>query len=142
MKIKKILCAIPVLAVENTDSTQDAPVLTEGAYAPNQAVVLFRDSAIDTSSALKKGDLESVGANFGEMPDASSSENESLSAADEEVNILKSTLGDDFVLEDTLVSPAGGSVCCLPTTACMRIHTSPKSSSVTRTATALQLSLM
>lgn len=128
MKIKKILCAIlsatllassaiPVLAVENTDSTQDAPVLTEGAYAPNQAVVLFRDSAIDTSSALKKGDLESVGANFGEMPDASSSENESLSAADEEVNILKSTLGDDFVLEDTLVfdndgtqSKAGDSV--------------------------------
>lgn len=72
MKMKKILCAIlsatllassaiPVLAVENKDSTQDATILTEGTYAPNQAVVLFRDSAIDTGSTTKNATFNPSG---------------------------------------------------------------------------------
>ena len=114
MKMKKLLCAIlsstllaasavPAFAAETTDSMSEKPVLVEGTYAPNQVVVMFRDSAIDTGTVPKKGDLEPVGANFGEMPAAASSEKEALSSADEDVCFLKKSLGDDFVLEDTLV---------------------------------------
>ena len=84
------------------DAAQEVS-LKDGTYAPNQAVVLFRDSAIDTATTTKKGAVEAVGASFGDMMDASSSGTEALSAADEEINILKSSLGSDFVLEDTLV---------------------------------------
>lgn len=89
--------------------------MEEGAYAENQVVVLFKDSGINTDTVPKKGDLAPVGASFGDMMDASSSEQEALGAADEEVNILKSSLGSDFVLEDTLLfneteSKAGASV--------------------------------
>ena len=125
--IKKVLCAflsasllalsaVQVLAVENTNGSE-IPALEEGTYAPDQVVVLFKDSAIDTDTAPKKGDLEPVGAAFGDGMEASSSENEALGAADEEVNVLSKSLGDDFVLEDTLVfdksqtnSKAGDSV--------------------------------
>ena len=126
--MKKTLCAflsatllassaVTALAVETTDSANTAPVLTEGTYAPNQVVVMFKDSAIDTDSVPKKGDLEPVGAAFGDGMEASSSESEALGAADEEVNVLSKSLGDDFVLEDTLIfdesqtnSKSGGSV--------------------------------
>ena len=125
--MKKILCAIlsaallsasaiPVFAAGGSDQT-DAAALAEGTYAPNQVVVLFKDSAIDTSTVPKKGELESVGASFGDMADASSSEQEALGAADEEAGILSKGLGGDFTLEDTLVfdtpqanSKAGDSV--------------------------------
>lgn len=106
--MKKILCAIlsaallsasaiPVFAAGGSDQT-DAAALAEGTYAPNQVVVLFKDSAIDTSTVPKKGELESVGASFGDMADASSSEQEALGAADEEADILSKSLGGDFTL--------------------------------------------
>ncbi len=77
--------------------------LEEGTYVQNQVVVLFKDSAIDFETKPKKAALEPIGADFGEMMEASSSAGEALSAADEEVDILSKSLGDDFVLEDTLV---------------------------------------
>ena len=77
----------------------------------------FKDSAIDTDTVPKKGEVEAVGADFGELADASSSKQEALGAADEEADILSKSLGGDFVLEDTLVfdtpqadSKAGDSV--------------------------------
>ena len=112
--MKKILCAflsaalltssaVTAFAAETTDSANTTPVLTEGTYAPNQVIVMFKDSAIDTNTVPKKADIEAVGASFGDGMEASSSENEALGAADEEVNILSKSLGDDFVLEDTLI---------------------------------------
>lgn len=97
--MKKILCAIlsaalislsaiPAFAASVSDKTETAAALEEGSYAPNQVVVLFKDSAIDTDSVPKKGELEAVGAGFGDMMDDSSSENEAYSAADEETEIL------------------------------------------------------
>ena len=114
--MKKTLCiilsatllamsAVPALAAENNN----APVLKEGTYAPNQVVVLFRDSAIDIGTSPKKGELEAVGASFGDMMNASYSEKEALSAADEEIGILAKSLGSDFLLEDTLVFAEEGS---------------------------------
>ena len=71
--MKKLLCAflsaallassaVPAFAAETTDSTNTTPVLTEGTYAPNQVIVMFKDSAIDTDSVPKKADIEAVGA--------------------------------------------------------------------------------
>ena len=112
--MKKILCAIlsaalisvsaiPVFAAGVSDKTDTAAALEEGTYAPNQVVVMFKNSAIDTDTAMSKDDSEAIGAAFGEMMDASSSKNEALSAADEETYILTKSLGSDFTLEDTLV---------------------------------------
>ena len=67
--MKKLLCAflsaallassaVPAFAAETTDSTNTTPVLTEGTYAPNQVIVMFKDSAIDTDSVPKKADIE------------------------------------------------------------------------------------
>ena len=93
---------VPISAI-SVDAVADPVELIEGTYAPNQVVVLFKGSAIDAQTRPDKGAPEPVGAGFGDMMDASSSKNEALSAADEEVDILKKSLGDDFVLEDTLV---------------------------------------
>ena len=86
-------------AAETTPDFQ----LKEGTYVPNQVVVLFKDSAVNAGSMPKKASSEPVGASFGEIMDASSSKNEALSAAGDEADIIKKSLGDDFVLEDTLV---------------------------------------
>ena len=112
--MKKILCAIlsaalisvsavPAFAAETSDKSETAVTLKEGTYATNQVVVKFKDSAIDTDTVPKKGEVEAVGADFGELADASSSKQEALGAADEEADILSKSLGGDFVLEDTLV---------------------------------------
>ena len=90
---------LPVSAAQ-TDKTIE---LIEGTYAPGQVVVLFNSNAIDADSVPDKDDLAAVGADFGEMMDASSSADEAYSAADEEIGILSKSLGADFVLEDTLV---------------------------------------
>lgn len=98
-----VLIAVPALSAAAVD-TDDAPVeLIEGTYVPHQVVVLFRDSAIDADTVPKKGNLAAVGADFGGMMDASSSEDAAYGAADEEIDILTASLGNGFVLEDTLV---------------------------------------
>ena len=94
------IASVLTVSAAGSDETIE---LTEGTFAPGQVVVLFRDSAINTDSVPDKGDLASVGADFGEMMDASSSASEAYSAADEEIGILSESLGADFVLEDTLV---------------------------------------
>ena len=79
--ISIIICTIllvgmlPLSAV-SVGAVTDTGELIEGTYAPNQVVVLFRDSTIDAQTVPDKGDLESVGAGFGDMMDASSSKSE------------------------------------------------------------------
>ena len=94
---------LPLTAAASDAGAEDAVQLIEGTYAPGQVIVLFKDSAIDVGTAPGKGDLAAVGADFGEMMEASFSLEDAYSAADEELKILKKSLGDDFVLEDTLV---------------------------------------
>ena len=100
--MKKILCtilsaalisvsAVPAFAAETSDKSETAVTLKEGTYAPNQVVVKFKDSAIDTDTVPKKGEVEAVGADFGELADASSSKQEALGAADEEAELNKAT---------------------------------------------------
>ena len=96
--------ALPISAAETEGSVIDS---ADGKYVPNQVIVMFKDSAIDTDTMPAVGELAAVGADYGEMMDASSSEDAAYSAADEETAILKKSLGDGFVLEDTLVFDDG-----------------------------------
>ena len=57
-------------AAQSEDNSID---LEDGTYAPNQVIVMFKDSAVDTDTLPSKGELAAVGADFGEMMDASSS---------------------------------------------------------------------
>lgn len=98
-----LLVGMIPLSAFPADAVADSTELIEGTYAPGQVVVLFKNSAINTNTVPKKSDLASVGADFGDMMDASSSADEALSAADEEIDVLSKSLGSDFVLEDTLV---------------------------------------
>ena len=100
-----ILAALAAAPMFSAAAAQTATQveLIEGTYAPNQVVVLFNNSAIDTDTAPSKGDLAAVGADFGEMMSAYSAEDEALAAADDETDIIAQSLGNDFVLEDTLV---------------------------------------
>lgn len=82
--MKKVLCilltiifaamtVIPTLVVSAT-TTDEQIELIEGTYAPDQVVVMFKDSAINTDPKNGKGDLAAVGADFGEMMSAVSDE--------------------------------------------------------------------
>ena len=112
--ILAVMTAAPALTAFAADA--DEPVgLIEGSYAPDQVIVMFKDGAIDSDSVPHRGELAATGADFGEMMSASSSEDEALAAADDEAAIIKQSLGNDFVLEDTLVfsddtPQAGGSL--------------------------------
>ena len=96
--MKKLICAllaaallassaVSVPALEAPDKAA-APELDEGDYAPNQAVVLFKDGAVEADAKPQKGGLEAVGASFGDMMDASGSENEAVAAACDELGIV------------------------------------------------------
>lgn len=64
--------AVPALSVSAAE--EEEPIaLKEGAYVPNQVVVLFRDGTIDADTLPDNDDLAAVGADFGDMMDASSS---------------------------------------------------------------------
>ena len=69
LMVVSLLTVIPFAA----GAESAVPELTDGAYVPNQVVVLFKDSAIDTETTPGKGELEPLGADFGDMMDASSS---------------------------------------------------------------------
>ncbi len=97
------LSAVSVPAAEVADDTDTQPALEKGAYAPGQVIVQFRDSVTDTDRLSPKRELAAVGADFGEMMDASSSRGEAYAAGREAADILSESLGNDYVLEDTLV---------------------------------------
>ena len=96
------LTLVPMLSVSAAETGGQTEWI-EGTYAPNQVIVMFKDSAIDTDTAPQEDDLAPVGADFGDMMSASFSQDEADAAADDELSIIADSLGDDFVLEDTLV---------------------------------------
>ena len=100
-----VLAALAVTPMFSAAAAEPAgqAELIEGTYVPDQVVVMFRDGSVSADSAPPKGDLAAVGAEFGGMMSAFSSEDTALAAALDEEEILSRSLGDDFVLEDTLV---------------------------------------
>ena len=87
---RRLLCVVLALIIAGSvfsvsifaADAEDPIDLEDGTYVPNQVVVLFKDSAINTDTAPKKDDLAAVGADFGDMMDASSSSDEAYAAAD------------------------------------------------------------
>ena len=100
--ILAVTTVIPALSVSAAD-TEEQIGLIKGTYAPHQVVVMFKDNAVDADAAPRRGGLAAVGEDFGEMMSAISSEDKAIAAAYDETNIIAQSLGDDFVLEDTLV---------------------------------------
>lgn len=98
-----LLGMLPAAAIAAVTPAETQIELIEGTYVPGQVVVMFKNGAIDSGASPKKGSLSALGADFGRIMDASCSEDKAYSAAYDEVAILKSSLGDGFVLEDTLV---------------------------------------
>ena len=92
----------PALSASAADPGEKSELI-DGTYVQGQVIVMFSGDAINADTVPRKGDLAAVGADFGEMMSAFSAEDEALAAADGEAEIIAQSLGDDFVLEDTLV---------------------------------------
>ena len=100
--ILAVTAAAPMLSAAAADTAEQLGLI-EGTYAPGQVIVMFKDGAVEPDTAPRKGDLAAAGADFGEMMSAFSSEEQALAAAPDEAQIIAQSLGNDFVLEDTLV---------------------------------------
>ena len=95
-----VTAVLPSAAAAGND---DAATWEEGSYVPNEVIVLFEQNTVQKSSA--KTELAATGDDFGSMMAASDSEQEAAYAQSES-DILSDSLGNDFVLEDTLAFDA------------------------------------
>lgn len=104
-----VLTAMPsVWAAEISQNSYGSDSqLEEGSYAPGEVIVMFSDGAVDEEEMSLKSarKLSSVGSGFGMSLNASGSADEAAEDAKSEAAILEDSLGDDFVLEDSLVFP-------------------------------------
>ena len=96
-----VCCAVPAATAAEHRTAEMS--VNEGSCAPNEVIVLFKDDVFDKNTVQRKNDLAAVGADFGEMMSASFSEDDAFAVADDELSIIARSLGEDFVLEDTLV---------------------------------------
>lgn len=96
-----VTAVLPTAAAAGND---DAATWEEGSYVPNEVIVLFEQNTVQKSSA--KTELAATGDDFGSMMAASDSEQEAAAYAQSESDILSDSLGNDFVLEDTLAFDA------------------------------------
>lgn len=101
------LTVTPVLSAAAADTAEETELI-DGTYAPDQVVVMFKDDVIGSEAGSDEDDLAAVGADFGEMMSALSSEETAFAAACDETDIIARSLGDNFVLEDTLVFEDSG----------------------------------
>lgn len=109
-----ILSAVPAAWAEarSMDPADDDIRLEEGTYAPGEVIVLFRDGAVDEEdlSLRKARAMSEVGSGFGMTLNASGDADEAADLAKSEADILSDSLGDDFVLEDTIIFPSAEEV--------------------------------
>ena len=96
-----VFASVPGAFAEGEDKAED----TENKYKPGEVIVLFSDDAVkDSGDSLKKARaIPEVSRSFGLSLTASGSEEEAAFDARSEADILGEILGDDFVLEDSLV---------------------------------------
>ncbi|MCR5201810.1 MAG: S8 family serine peptidase, partial [Lachnospiraceae bacterium] len=82
----------------------DPNSLKKGTYLPNQVIVSFNTNTIkDTDISLKKArKMERISKNFGRTHIATGEKKVAARDAKSEVNIIKNSLGDNFVIEDTI----------------------------------------
>ena len=105
------LCLMMITASVNVVSAAGSEQGSENeeGYAPGQVIVLFKDGAVeDQDDSLKESRaLPQVSPTYGLSLMASGDEDEAAKDARSEADILEDILGDDFVLEDSLVFEDG-----------------------------------
>ena len=96
-----VMTSVPFAFAEGEDKSEE----TEEKYKPGEVIVMFEDDAVkDSSDSLRKArDIPSVSSDFGLSLMASGSEEEAACDARSEADVIGEILGDDFVLEDSLV---------------------------------------
>ena len=114
-RIKKPLCVVltlvllcgmlTVLPAAAESTAEDKTIeLDGGSYVPHQVLVMFRENAVKESditlSAARR--LDNIGEEFGGAMQSVSESAEAAKDAKSEVAILSSSLGDDFLIEDTI----------------------------------------
>lgn len=84
---------------------------TEAVCIPNEVVVMFNSNAVkDSNMSLKAARrLENVAPDYGSISEAVGEEDKAAADAKGEVAILSDSLGDDFVIEDSMIFDAGSS---------------------------------
>ena len=97
-----MLTVLPAAAEDSVGNT--AAKLDEGTHVPHQVLVMFRENAVRESditlSAARR--MEQIGEEFGGTMQSVSESAEAAKDAKSEVAILSSSLGDDFLIEDTI----------------------------------------
>ena len=98
---------------EAPDAVTAFETLDEDSYAPGEVIVVFKEDAVKDSrlslSAARK--IEEVDGQFGEMMDATGGSEEAADDAKSEVAIIGESLGDDFVIKDTVAFDDDLKVC-------------------------------
>ena len=89
---------------ETTETEEQPPLTEDGTYAPGEVIVMFRSGAVkDAKMSLSKAQaLDNVDENFGETMEATGDADEAAMDAQSEAAILKSILGNDFVIRDSI----------------------------------------
>ena len=99
-----LLVSTALLPTVSAAGKDDSVSWKECTYIPNEIIVLFEQNAVQKSRS--KSDLAATGVSFGSTMAASESEQKAAAYAKSESDILYSSLGKDFVLEDTVVFDA------------------------------------
>ena len=96
-----IITSVPAVWAAEEDKSEEK----EDKYQPGEVIVMFADDAVeDNSDSLKKARaIPEVSQTFGRSLMASGTEEEAAEDARSEKDILEEALGDDFVLEDSLM---------------------------------------
>ena len=78
--------------------------LDKGEYAPGEVIVLFEEDAVrERETGLKSArKLDEIDSSFGELMQATGEAEEAADAAKSEVSIIKESLGENFVIKDSI----------------------------------------
>jgi|GEM_PF-2447966 len=97
---------------EETAYVEDVD-LDHGGFAPGEVIVTFRDGAVKdrkaSLAAVRK--LENVDADFGAVMESAGEEKEAAEDAKSEAAILEESLGQDFVIEDSVAFDEDFTMC-------------------------------
>lgn len=88
----------------DADAVREIIIPEEGTFIPGEVVVMLRGSAVaDSGTSLKAArKMENVDSSYGDSMDAVGEASEAAKDAKAEVGIIKESLGDDFLIKDTV----------------------------------------
>ena len=109
ISILMIIAMAPVVpggyaAAESSPASDGYVLPEEGTYVPGEVMVMFRTGAVkDSKLSLRKAKkLDNIDDDFGMSMEATGEETEAAKNAKSEVEIIRESLGDDFVIKDSI----------------------------------------